>query len=274
VLEVGLMPRATKLRTSRIFYLTAVISITAMVSSGCGGRRVAAGRPPISAAPAPTPPAEVATTEGKPPADATTEHPGEPFEEGEASWYGAPFHGRRASNGETYDMNKMTAAHRTLPFNTVVRVTNMTNGKSTRVRITDRGPFVGNRIIDLSFAAAKEIESVGPGVVRVRLDILSAIDPNAGYFCVQIGAFRERVNAERMRTRLSTSYSPIHIVEYPTDGGSFYRVRVGKVSGEQAAQRLGEQLRGREGVTPLIFRVDDRRDDGRVDADVPAGENQ
>jgi rare lipoprotein A len=274
VLEVGLMPRATKLRTSRIFYLTAVISITAMVSSGCGGRRVAAGRPPISAAPAPTPPAEVATTEGKPPADAMTEHPGEPFEEGEASWYGAPFHGRRASNGETYDMNKMTAAHRTLPFNTVVRVTNMTNGKSTTVRITDRGPFVGNRIIDLSFAAAKEIESVGPGVVRVRLDILSAIDPNAGYFCVQIGAFRERVNAERMRTRLSTSYSPIHIVEYPTDGGSFYRVRVGKVSGEQAAQRLGEQLRGREGVTPLIFRVDDRRDDGRVDADVPAGENQ
>ena len=146
--------------------------------------------------------------------------------------------------------------------------------KSTTVRITDRGPFVGNRIIDLSFAAAKEIESVGPGVVRVRLDILSAIDPNAGYFCVQIGAFRERVNAERMRTRLSTSYSPIHIVEYPTDGGSFYRVNWEKVSGEQAAQRLGEQLRGREGVTPLIFRVDDRRDDGRVDADVPAGENQ
>jgi rare lipoprotein A len=247
--------------------------LAAALAGGCGGRRVAAGRPPVSAAPAPAPPAEVVTTKGKPPADATTEHPGEPFEEGEASWYGAPFHGRKASNGETYDMNKLTAAHRTLPFNTLVRVTNMTNGKSTTVRITDRGPFVGNRIIDLSFAAAKEIESVGPGVVRVRLDVLSAIDPNAGYFTVQIGAFRERVNAERMRTRLSASYSPIHIVEYPTDGGSFYRVRVGKVSGEQAAQQLSEQLRGREGVTPLIFRVDDGRvDDGRVEGG-PAGEN-
>jgi len=70
-------------------------------------------------------------------------------EEGNASWYGVPFHGRRASNGEVYDMNKMTAAHRTLPFDTVVRVTTLSNGKSTVVRITDRGPFVGNRIIDL-----------------------------------------------------------------------------------------------------------------------------
>ena len=80
--------------------------------------------------------------------------PGEAFEEGKASWYGAPFHGRRASNGEVYDMNRLTAAHRTLPFNTVVRVTNMTNGRSTTVRITDRGPIVDNRIIDLSFATA------------------------------------------------------------------------------------------------------------------------
>jgi rare lipoprotein A len=241
----------------RFLYLAGVVFFAAVMASGCGGRRVAA-RPPVSTMPAPTP-AEPSASEAKPPsaADANTEHQGEVFEEGNASWYGAPFHGRRASNGEVYDMNKMTAAHRTLPFGTVVRVKNMTNGKTATVRITDRGPFVGNRIIDLSFAAAKEIESVGPGVVPVQLEILSAIDPNAGYFCVQIGAFRDRANAERMRTRLSASYSPIHIVEYPTDGGPFYRVRVGKVSGEQAAQQLGEQLRGQEGVTPLIFRVDE-----------------
>jgi rare lipoprotein A len=187
-------------------------------------------------------------------------------EEGNASWYGAPFHGRRASNGEIYDMNRLTAAHRTLPFNTVVRVTNLSNGKSTVVRITDRGPFVGNRIIDLSYAAAKEIESIGPGVVPVRLEILSAIDPNSGFFTVQIGAFRDRANAERLRTRLGVSYSPILIQEFDSpNGGSYYRVRVGKVSGEDAAQQLGEELRDREGVTPMIFRLDQGQ---------PAGENE
>jgi len=181
---------------------------------------------------------------------------GVPFEEGKASWYGAPFHGRQASNGEIYDMNKLTAAHRTLPFNTVVRVTNLNNGKSTTVRITDRGPFVDNRIIDLSYAAAREIESIGPGVVPVRLEILSAIDPTVGFFTVQIGAFRERANAERLRDRLSSSYSPVAIQSFESPTGSYYRVHVGKVSGEDAAKKLGEQLHQREGVKPLIFRVD------------------
>jgi rare lipoprotein A len=179
-------------------------------------------------------------------------------EEGNASWYGAPFHGRRASNGEIYDMNKMTAAHRTLPFNTMVRVTNLNNGKSTVVRITDRGPFVNNRVIDLSFAAAKAIESIGPGIVPVRLEILSAIDPAAGFFTVQVGAFRERANAERLRDRLSPSYSPIFIQEFDVADGTFYRVRVGKVSGEPAARRFGDQLRDHEGFTPIVVRLDDQ----------------
>jgi rare lipoprotein A len=153
-------------------------------------------------------------------------------------------------------MYKLTAAHRTLPFGTVVRVTNLGNGKSTVVRVTDRGPFVANRIIDLSYAAAREIESIGPGVVPVRLELLSAVDPTAGFFTVQIGAFRERVNAERLRTRLSVSYSPVLIEEFDSPQGSYYRVRVGKVSGEDAAEELGEQLRDQEGVAPLIFRLD------------------
>ena len=178
------------------------------------------------------------------------------FEEGKASWYGAPFHGRQASNGEIYDMNKLTAAHRTLPFNTIVRVTNTANGKSTTVRITDRGPFVDNRIIDLSYAAAKELGSVGPGVVPVRLEILSAIDPNAGFFTVQIGAFRDRANAEKLRDRLSASYSLVAIQSFDSPKGSYYRVHVGKVSGEDAARKLGQELHQREGVKPLIFRVD------------------
>jgi len=94
-------------------------------------------------------------------------------ETGLASWYGHPYHGRAAADGETYDMEKLTAAHRTLPFGTWVRVTNLANTKAVDVRIIDRGPFIDGRIIDLSHAAAQAIDMVGPGVVEVRLDILS-----------------------------------------------------------------------------------------------------
>jgi rare lipoprotein A len=188
-------------------------------------------------------------------------------EKGEASWYGVPFHGRQASNGEIYDMNKLTAAHRTLPFETMVQVTNERNGKSTVVRITDRGPFVNNRIIDLSYAAAREIDSIGPGVVPVRLEVLSTgINPEAGFFTIQVGSFRERVNAERLRERLSATYSPTFVKRYDTSSGAFYRVHVGKVSGEEAAKEFGERLRSREGVTPMVIRLDDTFSE--------AGENQ
>jgi rare lipoprotein A len=179
-------------------------------------------------------------------------------EEGNASWYGVPFHGRRASNGEVYDMYKLTAAHRTLPFETMVRVTNLNNGKSTVVRITDRGPFVDNRIIDLSLAAAREVDSVGPGVVPVRVEVLSpGVDPTSGFFTVQVGAFRDRANAERLRDRLSLNYSPIFIQQYDSPDGVFYRVRVGKISGEEEARQFGEQLRSREGFTPFVTRLDE-----------------
>ena len=178
-------------------------------------------------------------------------------EEGNASWYGAPFHGRKASNGEVYDMNKMTAAHRTLPFNSMVRVTNLNNGKSTVVRITDRGPFVDNRIIDLSRAAAQEIESIGPGVVPVRIEVLSGPDPFLGYFTVQVGAFKDKGNADRLKERLSVTYSPVFIQQVSLDDGDFYRVRVGRVSGEGEAQKLGDVLRAREGFKPMILRLDE-----------------
>ena len=93
-------------------------------------------------------------------------------ETGLASWYGVPYHGRRSANGETYDMEKFTAAHRTLPFDTWVEVTNLMNNKHVDVRITDRGPFVNGRIIDLSLAAARELDMVAAGVVRVRIKVV------------------------------------------------------------------------------------------------------
>jgi len=243
---------------------------------GCASRRSTADRPeaaqpgaaeasenaaPPSALPAVgTEPGTEKTPEtaGKRDIPAVNRSAGAYTETGNASWYGIPFDGRRASNGEIYDMHKLTAAHRTLPFETVVRVTNLSNGKSTVVRITDRGPFVDNRIIDLSMAAAQEIDSIGPGVVPVRLEILSpGVDPTSGFFTVQVGAFRERGNAERLRERLNAEYSPIFIQRYDSADGLFYRVRVGKVPGEDAAQQFGEKLHNREGFKTMVVRLDD-----------------
>ena len=125
------------------------------------------------------------------------------MEEGVASWYGIPFNGHRTSNGEIYDMHDMTAAHRTLPFGAMVRVTNLANGKQTEVRVNDRGPFVANRVIDLSLAAAQAIEMVGPGTATVRLEMVSGPNPLEGFFGVQVGAFSVQENAERLRARLA-----------------------------------------------------------------------
>ena len=179
-------------------------------------------------------------------------------EEGKASWYGAQFHGKRTSNGEIYDMHKLTAAHRTLPFETVVKVTNLNNGKSTTVRITDRGPFVGNRIIDLSQAAAREIESTGSGVVPVRLEVISSgVDPTSGFFTMQVGAFKDINNAERLRDRLKAKYPPVFVQKYDSTEGIYYRVLVGRVSGEDEARQFSERLRARENFAPLLIRLDE-----------------
>ena len=221
--------------------------------TGCAGRKPVAASAPPPMAPVTTPPA----TADRAIHSTTTPEGGAYIEEGNASWYGAPFHGRRASNGETYDMNKMTAAHRTMAFGTIVKVTNLTNGKSAVVRITDRGPFIENRIIDLSMAAAKAIESIGPGVVPVRLEVISGSDPFGGFFTVQVGAFKEKGNAERLRARLDELYPPSTIQQVAIEDGTFYRVRAGKVSGEQAAQKFADDLRAKEGFRTMVIRLDD-----------------
>ncbi len=258
------------------FFFIVLCALCVGAFSGCGSRRPVVNRrqpPPAQPTETPTETADAARrstnvpeTPGRLPATAPSPKRSKPAlatapsgyaEQGSASWYGVPFHGRRASNGEIYDMNKLTAAHRTLPFETMVRVTNLNNGKSTVVRITDRGPFVDNRIIDLSLAAAREVDSVGAGVVPVRVEVLGGVDPTAGFFTVQVGAFRDRDNAERLRDHLSASYSPIFIQQYDSPDGVFYRVRVGRISGEDAAHQFGEQLRDREGFTPFVTRLDE-----------------
>jgi rare lipoprotein A len=183
--------------------------------------------------------------------------PGGYVEEGVASWYGVPFNGRRTSNGEIYDMHTFTAAHRTLPFNCVVRVTNLNNGKQTEVRINDRGPFVANRVIDLSLAAAQAIEMWGPGTANVRLEILSGPNPRTGFFGVQVGAFKVQENAERFRAEMDAAYPPATIGTYDGADGTYYRVRVGKLPTEDAAQKLADRLRSEGRKAALVVRIDD-----------------
>ena len=183
--------------------------------------------------------------------------PGHWTEKGLASWYGRPFHGRRAADGEIYNMYKLVAAHRTLPFNSLVRVTDLQNGRQVVVRIVDRGPFVKDRIIDLSFGAARALDMVGPGVASVRLQLISGANPTAGDFTVQVGAFAVRSNAEHLRKRLGNSWGPIFIQKYDSPNGMLYRVRVGEVQSEQAAHRLAGELRSKQGFrTTFVVRLD------------------
>jgi len=173
---------------------------------------------------------------------------------GKASWYGTKFHGKKTANGEIYNMYAMTAAHKTLPFDTVVSVTNVENNRTIQVRINDRGPFARSRIIDLSYAAAKKLGIVGPGTAYVKIDALAspiqsgmsksnteaspATDLNEGNFTVQIGAFGEMKNAERLRKELARTYENVYITSYFNGSNTFYRVKVGKYTNLAQANRI------------------------------------
>ncbi|HEY1204081.1 MAG: septal ring lytic transglycosylase RlpA family protein [Bryobacteraceae bacterium] len=176
-------------------------------------------------------------------------------ETGIASWYGHPYHGRPSSSGEIYDMERLTAAHRTLPFGTIVEVRDLDNGRTVLVRINDRGPFVEGRIIDLSRAAAREIQMLGPGTANVRLRVASL--PSAipeGYFAVQTGAFRERANAERQRQNMQQRYGSARLV---LRGGDppLWRVLTGHASTIADATALAARIRTESGAA-FVVRVD------------------
>jgi len=220
--------------------------VVAFLVAGCA-HRTNTTRPPVVSPPSSAPPA----------AERQPAVPGEYVEQGIASWYGVPFDGHRTSNGEIYNMHQFTAAHRTLPFGSVVRVTNLRNGKQTEVRINDRGPFVADRVIDLSLSAAQAIDMVGPGTALVRLEMVSGSNPLVGFFGVQVGAFQLAENAERLRARLAMTYSPVTIALYDSPNGLFYRVRVGRLSSEKAAQQLASELESNEQLTTFVVRLDD-----------------
>jgi len=179
-------------------------------------------------------------------------------EEGLASWYGHPYHGRAAANGEIYDMEKMTAAHRTFPFDTWVRVYDLDNNRTAEVRIIDRGPFVDGRIIDLSHAAARDLQMIGPGVARVRIEVIKAPPGvQTAVFAVQVGAFRDRANAERIRSLMESRYGTARLLERAENPG-VWRVLVGAEATEADATRLAERIRQEtdEKTRGFVVRID------------------
>ena len=142
-------------------------------------------------------------------------------------------------------MYEMTAAHRTLAFNTMVKVHNLENGRDVTVRINDRGPFVEGRIVDLSFSSAQAMGM--PSTAIVRLEILGKSTPGgeaseAAVFAVQVGAFQDRRNAERLAASIEQRYTPVAIHTFDRGDAVFYRIRVGREASEEAARTLAEKL--------------------------------
>ena len=192
-------------------------------------------------------------------------------EEGVASWYGIPYHGRPAADGEIYNMETLVAAHRVMPFNTWLRVTNLANGKSVNVRVIDRGPFVEGRILDLSKAAARQIDLLGPGIGPIRLEVIAApVDiPSNNFYAVQVGAFAIYANAEGARDQYAQRFGTAQIA-VKQGAAPLWRVLVGKQPSIEAAQQLATQLKA-EDRNVFVVRLDQTvpNTSGRVNATPP-----
>lgn len=194
-------------------------------------------------------------------------------ERGVASWYGKKFHGRLTSNGERYDMYAMTAAHKTLPLPSYVRVRNLNNGKSVVVRVNDRGPFRENRLIDLSYAAASRIGIIGTGTGIVEVEAVSGDEPAvrvatapapvaiiptaqagaAPQLYLQAGAFTSRDNAEALRNRLAgAEFRPVHIEPAEVDGVTVYRVRLGPFASVEDSDQVAARASNAGFGTPIV----------------------
>ena len=219
----------------------ALLAATTIFVAGCG-HRAAHVNVPIA-------PARLGTTET-----------------GIASWYGIPYHGRRAASGEIYDMEQLTAAHRSLPFQTWVEVTNLSNGKQVDVRINDRGPFAKGRILDLSQAAARDIDMLRAGTARVRLKVIPppvatmsaapvtappAAANDAGLYVVQAGAFSERDRAEALRVTLADLFMEARTI---SDGRApaLWRVLVGREMTREQATDLAVRVRQETGAALVV----------------------
>jgi rare lipoprotein A len=214
--------------------------------------------PPVSSAPPSAPasgptgvPASVADSAAD--ADFVASHPVIYSEEGLASWYGPPYDKRRGANGEIFDKDALTAAHRTLPMNSLIKVTNLSTGQSAILRVTDRGPFVPDRMLDLSLASAKAIGVWRPGVARVRVEVFAAPAPldHGGRWCVQIGAFKDEKGAFQLRDQLTRKYRTANVIEFTGPTGHWVRIRPLEDDKGRAVE-IARELQPREGEAYLV----------------------
>jgi rare lipoprotein A len=173
---------------------------------------------------------------------------------GRASWYGPPYHNRRGSNGEVYNMNAMTAAHRTLPLGSIIRVTNLKTGHTAVVRITDRGPFIAGRVLDLSLAAARKVDVYLPGIAEVKVEVMQTPAPleTGGKWAVQIGGFPDEDVAAKLADHLKHRYRTAKVLRFASPAGDWWvRVRVLDDDRERARD-LAAETETTEGAVFLV----------------------
>jgi rare lipoprotein A len=230
----------------------------ALLLSGCSHRSARVNVPPPPSIPENVPPTASSTT--APPNTPSQQPPQTAIpqpvfvETGIASWYGPPYHNRKASDGEIYNMNALTAAHRTLPLGSIVRVTNVRTSHSVVVRITDRGPFIPGRIIDLSLAAAKAVDVWRPGLATVRVELLKAPASlnQGGRWAVEIGAFDDQESAKEMRDHIARRYHTARVHEFASPTGNWWlQVRVLE-DDKRRAEEVARDTRTTEGAVFLV----------------------
>ena len=256
-----------------------IVLITILLLSSCGHPKQARMEVP------PPPPPAAATVEPPAKADASSNIPATPektlpakspaeseveadlaeptipagtkpisTETGLASWYGPPYHNRRGSNGEVYNMHAMTAAHRTYPLGSIVRVTNIKTGHSALVRITDRGPFIPGRVLDLSLAAARKLDVWQPGVAEVKVELMLAAAPvdSGGKWAVQIGGFPDETVATKLADHLTRRYHTARVLRFASPAGDWWiRVRV-LDDDHDRAEKLAAETATSEGAVFLV----------------------
>jgi rare lipoprotein A len=221
----------------------------ALALTGCGGAR---RQPAAASTPAPPPIAPIERREAT-----AVEALGKPVltEVGLASWYGPPYHNRKAADGSVFDENALTAAHRELPLGSTVRVTNLATGQAVVVKITDRGPFVEGRTLDLSLAAAKAIGVYRLGVAKVKLEAFAhpTTDP-AGRWCVQIGVFIDPADAVQAKNDLSRRYRDAKVIEFAGPTGHWVRITTAS-AGKAETMRIADAIHLPDAY-PFLVRLD------------------
>jgi rare lipoprotein A len=258
------------LRSIKAGIALAIAVLFLLTLSGCGHQQTAASlpaqqiAPPAAQAqvPAPAPSARIAPTPAPPGGVSAEDHKyvrtHKPIltEEGLATWYTAPYKGRKAANGQVFNDHAMTAAHRTLPMGSLIVVTNLKTGQSADMRITDRGPFVEGRLIDLTIASAKATGVYLAGTARVRVEVYRTPKPinTGGRWCVQIGAFSSQHKANKLKAQLQRKYPGANVIEFPGEDSYWVRIRPEDDDRKQA-ERIARSLHPAEGEA-FLTRLD------------------